>query len=310
LFFYRDKEILYYNEAMSSIRVLKNFIAISRHGSVAAAAREIGLTAAAAGQQLQHLEAEIGIALFDRNKRSLVLNNHGRALIEPIQDIIARYESLGSGLKNELSGTIVLGALVSTLMGHFGKALDELKRNYPELEIKLIAGLSSDFLDQVLDGKLDAAIVTESPFALPQSAMWTELYKEPMVLILPQTGQKRSRSTASDETIPKNLPFIRFERKTWTGHLVDQTIKVNKLAINEGMEINSVEAIIELVRQGLGYSIIPQLANIDWKHDQRLRIHTLPGKTIYRKVGLLERKRHGRQSITAAIKAQFLSVLS
>ena len=295
---------------MSSIRVLKNFIAISRHGSVSAAAREIGLTAAAAGQQLQHLEAEIGVALFDRNKRSLVLNNHGRALIEPIQDIIARYESLGSGLKNELSGTIVLGALVSTLMGHFGKALDELKRNYPELEIKLIAGLSSDFLEQVLDGKLDAAIVTESPFTLPQSAMWTELYKEPMVLILPQTGQKRSRSTVGDETILKNLPFIRFERKTWTGHLVDQTIKVNKLAINEGMEINSVEAIIELVRQGLGYSIIPQLANVDWKHDQRLRIHTLPGKTIYRKVGLLERKRHGRQSITAAIKAQFLSVLS
>jgi DNA-binding transcriptional LysR family regulator len=293
---------------MSSIRVLKNFIAISRHGSVAAAAREIGLTAAAAGQQLQHLEADIGIALFDRNKRSLVLNNHGRALIEPIQDIIARYESLGSGLKNELSGTIVLGALVSTLMGHFGKALDELKRNYPELEIKLIAGLSSDFLDQVLDGKLDAAIVTESPFALPQSAIWTELYKEPMVLILPQTGQKRNHP--SDETILKNLPFIRFERKTWTGHLVDQTIKVNKLAINEGMEINSVEAIIELVRQGLGYSIIPQLANVDWKHDQRLRIHTLPGKTIYRKVGLLERKRHGRQSITAAIKAQFLSALS
>ena len=293
---------------MSSIRVLKNFIAISRHGSVAAAAREIGLTAAAAGQQLQHLEADIGIALFDRNKRSLVLNNHGRALIEPIQDIIARYESLGSGLKNELSGTIVLGALVSTLMGHFGKALDELKRNYPELEIKLIAGLSSDFLDQVLDGKLDAAIVTESPFALPQSAIWTELYKEPMVLILPQTGQKRNHP--SDETILKNLPFIRFERKTWTGHLVDQTIKVNKLAINEGMEINSVEAIIELVRQGLGYSIIPQLANVDWKHDQRLRIHTLPGKTIYRKVGLLERKRHGRQSITAAIKAQFLNALS
>ena len=295
---------------MTSIRVLKNFIAISRHGRVAAAAREIGLTAAAAGQQLQHLEAEIGIALFDRNKRSLVLNNHGRALIEPIQDIIARYESLGSGLKNELSGTIVLGALVSTLMGYFGKALDELKRNYPELEVKLIAGLSSDFLEQVLDGKLDAAIVTESPFALPQSAIWTELYKEPMVLILPQTGQKRSRSTVADETILKSLPFIRFERKTWTGHLVDQTIKVNKLAVNEGMEINSVEAIIELVRQGLGYSIIPQLANVDWKHDQRLRIHTLPGKTIYRKVGLLERKRHGRQSITAAIKAQFLSGLS
>ena len=75
---------------MSSIRILKNFISITRHGSVAAAAREIGLTAAAAGQQLQHLEEEIGVELFDRNKRSLVLNNQGRALIQPIQEIIAR----------------------------------------------------------------------------------------------------------------------------------------------------------------------------------------------------------------------------
>jgi DNA-binding transcriptional LysR family regulator len=114
---------------MTSIRILKNFIAISRHGSVASAAREIGLTAAAAGQQLQHLEAEIGIALFDRNKRSLVLNNHGKSLIEPIQDIINRYESLGSSFKNELVGHFVLGALVSTLMGYFGKTLNEIKQN-------------------------------------------------------------------------------------------------------------------------------------------------------------------------------------
>ena len=73
---------------MSSIRVLKNFIAITRHNSVAAAAREIGLTPAAAGQQLAQLEAELGVTLFDRNKRSLILNNQGRALIEPIQDIL------------------------------------------------------------------------------------------------------------------------------------------------------------------------------------------------------------------------------
>lgn len=294
---------------MTSIRILKNFICITRHASVAAAAREIGLTAAAAGQQLQHLEEEIGGELFDRNKRSLVLNNQGRALIEPIQEIIARYEALGAGLKTELSGTIVLGALVSSLMGHFGKALDELKRNYPELEIKLIAGLSSEFLEQVLEGRLDAAIVTESPFTIPQSALWTELYKEPMVLILPLSNSKIGGSKKSTELIPGNLPFIRFERKTWTGYLVDQTIKVNKLIVNEGMEINSVEAIIELVRQGLGYSIIPQLANVDWKNDPRARIQVLPGKTIYRKVGLLERKQHGRQSVTAAIKAQFLNSL-
>lgn len=291
---------------MSSIRVLKNFLAITRHKSVAAAAKEIGLTAAAAGQQVQQLEADIGVELFDRTKRSLSLNHQGKSLIEPIQDIIARYEALGSDFKSDLSGTIVLGALVSTLMGAFGNALNKIKRSYPGLEVKLIAGLSSNFLDQVLDGTLDAAIVTESPYALPQHVQWTELYKEPMILIMPTPLSKKGGNTPDRES---DLAFIRFERNTWTGHLVDQTIRANKLNIKEGMELNSVEAIIELVRQGLGYSIVPQLANIAWDSDRQLMIKKLPGKTIYRKVGLLERKKNGRQNITQAIKQHFLSEL-
>ena len=288
---------------MSSIRLLKNFLVIARHKSVAAASREIGLTPAAAGQQIQQLEEEIGLTLFDRTKRSLSLNTNGRSLIEPIQEIIARYETLGSNLKSGLSGTIVIGALVSSLMGAFGKTLNELKLRYPDLEIKLLAGLSSNFLDQILEGSIDGAIVTESPFTLPQNVQWTELYREPMILITP--ALTTNKGTKSSPRI--KLPFIRFERNTWTGHLVDQTIKANKLPIEESMELNSVEAIIELVRQGIGYSIVPKLANISWETDRQLAIQKLPGKTIYRKVGLLERKKHGRQNITLAIKQLFLS---
>ena len=291
---------------MSSIRVLKNFLAISRHKSVAAAAREIGLTAAAAGQQLQQLEVDIGVELFDRTKRSMTLNHHGRSLIEPIQEIIARYEALGSNFKSELSGTIVLGALVSTLMGAFGNTLNELKQSYPGLEIKLLAGLSNNFLDQVIEGSLDAAIVTESPYTLPQNVQWTELYTEPMIVIYPAVINKKG---CTPKELANQFPFIRFERNTWTGHLVDQTIRANKLNIKEGMELNSVEAIIELVRQGLGFAIVPRLANISWETDKKLYISELAGKTIFRKVGLLERKKHGRQNVTQIIKQHFLSIL-
>jgi DNA-binding transcriptional LysR family regulator len=291
---------------MSSIKVLKNFLVVSRHKSVAAAAREIGLTAAAAGQQLQQLEVDIGVELFDRTKRSMTLNHRGRSLVEPIQEIIGCYEALGSNFKSELSGTIVIGALVSTLMGAFGSTLNRIKQNYPSLEVKLIAGLSSDFLDQVLAGSLDAAIVTESPYALPQNMQWTELYTEPMILIYPTI--KNKKGSVSRE-FSNGLPFIRFERNTWTGHLVNQTIRSSKLVVKEGMELNSVEAIIELVRQGLGYAIVPKLANIDWEIDKKLQIAELTGKTVFRKVGLLERKKHSRQNITQAIKQHFLAMV-
>ncbi len=273
--------------------MLKNFIAITRHPSVAAAAREIGLTPAAAGQQLALLEEEIGVQLFDRNKRSLVLNNQGRALLGPIQDIITRYDSLGSEFNSGLSGSLMVGALVSSLMGQFGKTLDRLKKEYPKLELKISTGLSSDFLQKVMDGTLDAAIVTESPYALPKSVQWTPLYEEQMVLIYPR-GKN-----------PAGLPFIRFEPKTWTGELVDQVIRSHKLQIDNSMIMNSVEAIIELVRQGFGYAVVPKLANVEWEKDKRIVITNPLRKSIVRRVGLLERKNHGHQKITQAIEEQF-----
>ena len=105
-----------------------------------------------------------------------------------------------------------------------------------------------------------------------------------------------------------DLPFIRFEPKTWTGELVDQVIRSNHLQIESSMVVNSVEAIIELVRQGLGYAIVPMLANVQWDKDKRIVI-SIPGrKAVYRRVGLLERKNHGRKNITQAIEDHFRKV--
>jgi DNA-binding transcriptional LysR family regulator len=73
------------------------------------------------------------------------------------------------------------------------------------------------------------------------------------------------------------------------------------------MELNSVEAIMALVRQGFGVSIVPQLANVQWSRDRLLRIVPLPAITVQRHVGLLERKENSRKRFTSAIKAYFAS---
>jgi DNA-binding transcriptional LysR family regulator len=75
--------------------------------------------------------------------------------------------------------------------------------------------------------------------------------------------------------------------------------------VRDAMELNSVEAIVELVRQGFGVSIVPQLANVRWSRDHSLAVVRLPGVDVERQVGLLERRRHSRMRFTAAIKAHF-----
>ena len=105
--------------------------------------------------------------------------------------------------------------------------------------------------------------------------------------------------------ILRSSPFLQFDRSTWTGHLVNEALALSKVEANVGIELNSVEAIIELVRQGFGVSIVPKLANVDWSRDRALRIVPVPGVDVQRRVGLLERTRHNRMRFTGELKQFF-----
>ncbi len=289
---------------MSSIRTLRIFLCVARLGSFAAASKEVGLTAAAVGLQIRALEGELHQALFDRSGRAIVLNAAGRALLAPAQDLVARYDALAGQQRGEqLSGTVVMGALVSALMGTFADSLWALKRRHPALEVRLFAGQSADFARKVDHGELDAAVVTRPPARLSSNLLWSALYTEPMVLIVPRQPHFTLPTDALD--ILAQSPFMRFDRQAWTGHLVDEALAQCAATVREGMELNSVEAIVALVRQGFGVSIVPQLANVQWSRDRSLQIVPLPGVDVQRHVGLLERRQHGRQRFTAEIKAYF-----
>ena len=291
---------------MSSIRTLKSFLAVARLGSFSAAGKEIGLTAAAVGQQVRAFENELHKVLFDRSGRAIVLNTAGRGMVAPVKELVARYDALAAEERGEaLSGSVVMGALVSALMGAFADSLWALTRKYPELEVSLFAGQSADFADKVDRGELDAAVVTQPPLRLPSNLVWTALYTEPMVLIVPT----KPHFTLPDDgpTVLARCPFLRFDRQTWTGHLVDEALAQCGAVVETRMELNSLEAIVALVRQGFGVSIVPQLANLHWSRDRALRIVPLPGVDLSRSVGLLERRQHSRERVTEAIKAYFAS---
>ncbi len=289
---------------MSSIRTLKTFLAVARHGSFAAAGKHVGLTAAAVGLQIRALEEDLRCPLFDRGARTVVLNPSARKLLPRIQELVRDYEGLAGYSGTEaLAGSVVMGALVSALMGAFSDALWSIKRKNPGLDVRLFAGLSADFATRVEHGELDAAVVTRPPRPLPASMLWSPLYTEPLVLIVPR--QPHFHLPEAPVDILRDAPFLRFDHGTWTGGLVDDAVRQCDVHVRVEMELNSVEAIVELVRQGLGVSIVPRLANVAWDRDRALRVIPLPGVNVCRDVGLLERRHHARTRFTEAVKAYF-----
>lgn len=280
---------------MSSIRQFRTALAAARLGSFAEVGRQIGLTQAAVSLQIKNLESELDVRLFERGPQSLTVTPDGRRILDRLESLVSDYDSLRTRPDGVLRGTLHVGALVSALMGSFGSALAQIKRDYPELDLRLLAGQSAQFATMVAKGELDAAVVTEPPNAVPTGLMWTPFYQEPLVLIAPQEMGRRSVMD-----LLQNEAFLQFDRSLWTGRLVSYALEQVGVVPRIALELNSIEAIAQLVRQHYGVAIVPHLANAEWA-EQQLIVKALPGRPIMRAVGMLERHQHGKKPVTQAL---------
>src|SRR5687768_12397248 len=102
---------------MSSIRVMKTFVAVAAEGSFAAAASRVALTQAAVGQQMRAFEVELRRPLFQRQGKTVVLNEDGRALVPQVRRLLALYDQMlaSPDAADAMSGTVHLGAIVSAV---------------------------------------------------------------------------------------------------------------------------------------------------------------------------------------------------
>lgn len=73
------------------------------------------------------------------------------------------------------------------------------------------------------------------------------------------------------------------------------------MAVNEFIEVNSIEAIVELVRQQVGVTLVPRLRRASWESDPALRVLPMPPQTPVRAVGMIERREHVRHGVIQAV---------
>lgn len=285
---------------MSTIRFLRTFVAVAEHGSFAAAAGHVALTQAAVSLQMRSLETELRRELFDRSGRVAVLNADGRELLPRARHLLALYDEmrLPQAQPEAMAGAVAVGAVVS-VMGGLSHVVARMKRAYPALEVRLVGAKSIELAAMVESGELDAAILVEGAARIPGTLRWTPLYDEPLVAIAAQgsAGQDVREALGAN-------PYLRFDRSQRTGMLVDRALRRAHLRVNEFLELNSIEALVELVRQEVGVTVVPLLQRARWRDDGALRILPLlvNDEPVMRTIGMLERRDHGRGHVTSAVR--------
>lgn len=171
---------------VSRLRLLRE---VALRGSIAAAARELGLTPSAVSQQVAILEREAGTTLLDRSPRGVLLTGAGQALVRRAGAILELLEQARADLdrlSGELAGRVRIGTVASAAVALVSEATSRLAAEHTELELLVTVAEPARSIDALLDGDLDLAVVDlydGVPVRVPDYLVATELCTEPLVVV-------------------------------------------------------------------------------------------------------------------------------
>lgn len=282
------------------ISELKTFIAVCKHGTFAAAGERIGLTQSAVSSQIKRLEEALGFELFDRTGRSATLNAAGQTTLARAEEICALYAKLGDPPSDASTrGLLRIGAIASTQPTLLARALEGFRKALPQVLVHVSPGVSMRLMDDLDAGQIDAALIIRPPFGVLPELTWQPLVHEPYVLIAPKTVPGKSW-----RTLIQSQPFLRYDRASFGGRLVQGFLRREGLAVHDSIEIDEISGLIHMASKGLGVALVP-LVEAHLPLPPGVRAISLGESTFYREIGLLRR----RPRASPPIVAQFAECL-
>lgn len=265
------------------LKQLRYFASVARERSFSRASVKLGIAQPALSRHIQTLEHEIGVELFVRTPKGVDLTESGCRLMEKA-DFVLRYVSeIKSGinqLATEPSGEIVLGLSPSFASLVAPRLLDEVKRQYPLVMLRIVEGLSVVLYDWLEEAKVDLALVTD--FGSVNGLDRLEIAQDEIVLI----GTPERLAGYGDANTIHLRDIVRFPLVLTQGfhQLVAGRLREEAVELNYEMEISSTPIVTDIVRRGnhcslVGYSFV---------HEEvmqgRLRALRLVGQPIWRRI--------------------------
>jgi len=237
-----------------NLRQLRSLAAIRKHGSFAAAGEHIGLSQSAISVQMQQLEQSLGASLFERGSRPVKLTPEGARIAGIADEVLGRLaqiEHVASG--SEIPGTVTFGFVPTTVHYLLPRVLEALREAWPELQVRVRSGLSGELSAAVARREIDYALLTAPVVEIPELEI-TAVASEPFYAI----GPVALAGIDSDAELLRSMPYIAFNRRTWVGQHIAARLQQRGIHVSDAIEIDSLEAIENLVARGFGVSIVPR----------------------------------------------------
>ena len=240
-----------------TLKQLRYFQALARHGHFGHAAAASAISQPALSMQIKELEDTLGAALFERTRRAVKLTPFGEAFDDRAQTILRAVEELGDlarAARSGLVGRLRLGVIPTIAPYLLPALIGQVSQAYPDLDIQVRETVTPRLVQELADGRVDAAIVA-LPVSEP-SLTEVALFDEDFVMVRPQ-------GTGDGQADLADMPGARLLLLE-EGHCFrDQALafcNATGTAPRDGMDGSSLSTLVQMVGAGLGVTLLPAMA--------------------------------------------------
>lgn len=282
-----------------NIRDLKYAVAVADHGHFGRAAAACFVGQPTLSAQLRKLEGELGVTLFERTKRSVRITPIGEEIVAQARDLLAQADRIAQTARaslDPLSGPLRLG-MIPTIGPYLTPTLlPALRYGMPKVELNLSEQMTHDLEAQLLDGRIDAAILATD--VTDRRLDEIPLFDEPFWIALPQRHRLASREEVALADISAEELLLLED-----GHcLSDQVVAFCSRAFRGHPKVStqhtSLMTILALVGAEAGVTLVPALGlRGSWVTDSGIAMRKEESRQAYRSVRLVFRNTFPRRAL-------------
>lgn len=238
-----------------TLRQLRAFTAVAQHGHFGRAAVELHLTPPAVTMQVKELEREVGLPLFDRESRQVVLTLTGEYLLTYARRVLAELkdaQDMVARLRKLEGGDLVVG-MVSSAQHFLPALMGEFRAEHRDLGVRLRVGNREQLASWMRDNELDLAVMGRPPRELATRA--EPFATNPLVLVTAAGHGFARMEQVSAQHVSMETLLLR-EPGSGTRAAIEDYLRQHHLHPGATMELPSNETIKQAVVAGLGVSLL------------------------------------------------------
>ncbi len=295
-----------------TITQLEYIISLDTHRHFSLASRHCFVTQPTLSMQIQKLEEELGIKIFDRSKQPVIPTEIGEEILVQARAIVHEVKMMQQLIKDKqgmLQGELRIGIIPTLAPYLLPLFLQKFLNKYPDIKIKVRELTTDNIIEKLKSGKIDAGLLV-TPLQ-DTSLLESPLFYEEMVAYVSRNNAAFKKNYVLADDINLDELWLLEEGHCFRSQVMNlcELQKQNKIHSHFEYESGSIETLRKMVEMNKGITILPEMATFDFSVKQQNMVRHFKSPAPVREVSLVTHRNYIKKKLVDVLKEEVLASL-